>query len=156
MYRLDDDQHWIYPHPHPHHPHLGPNFVVSPIGRGPKGPKGDPLKYSDMTEEEKNDLASRVGKVDIIANYQVFSDTLDLDEAKNTINPGFGAPLAGSIYTMEVNGLTVPADEFTVDTTTGVLSFNQIVGGALNDKIVVRRIDFVTEQPEDPAEELYS
>lgn len=31
--------------------------IVSPVGNGPKGEKGDPLTYSDLTDDDKLDLA---------------------------------------------------------------------------------------------------
>lgn len=149
MYRIDDDQHWHYPPPHPHHPHLGPNFVVSPIGRGPKGPKGDPLKYSDMTEAEKNELAGRVGYVDVIADYQVYRKSIALDEVVNSVNPGFGPASSGSIHFVEVNGLNLPDNAFSVNQANGEISGLQITGGALGDEIVVRRLTFETQSQPD-------
>lgn len=153
MYRIDDHQHWGYPHPHPHMPLLGPNFVVSPIGRGPKGPQGDPLKYSDMTEAEKNDLASRVGHVDVIADYQVYRKSIALDEVVNSIDPLFGPASPGSIHFIEVNGLSLPDNAFSVNPATGVISGLQITGGPLGDEIVVRRLTFETQSQADESEQ---
>lgn len=151
MYRLDDHQHWHYPHHHHH------NTIISAVGRGPQGPKGDPLTYAEMTDAEKDDLASRVGVVQPTATYMEYTITLEYTDdgqghitaqVLNTLTPPWDPPTAGSVYLVDVNGLTLPDDAYSVHSSTGIITFtNSITAGPWDDTVTVRRIDFQATEP---------
>jgi hypothetical protein len=126
---LTDEQRWVYPHWHPWYnniPHrrfmpfpgrpMGDESyrhatILSMLGRGPKGPQGDPFTYDDLTQAQIRELAAYFGRVGI----ERIMREVAINSSNNT---GFGLTEeagitlgAGDILYVFINGLLTQAYE---------------------------------------------
>lgn len=124
MNNINDEQRWVYPHRHPWFPQnqydrfmpfpgrpMGDESyrhttVLSFLGRGPKGAKGDPLTYDKMSETDKYDLVSKLAGA--VGTVEDFSATKNEAVSSNgsVVFSGMDAS-EGDIIFVFVNGVLI-------------------------------------------------
>lgn len=134
MDNFTDEQRWVYPHWHPwfnQNPHrrfmpfpgrpMGDESyrhatIISIMGRGPKGPKGDTFAYEDLTESDIANLANHFGKVLISRKNKEFD--IDSTNNKRLDVSSMGIDPVNSFIYVYINGLMTY--DFLFETVEGV------------------------------------
>lgn len=163
MNNINDEQRWVYPHPHPWFPQNQHNrfmpfpgrpmgdesyrhaTVLSFLGRGPKGAKGDTFTYDDMTAADKADLVSYLaGATGRIEEYSFTSDsTLDSYDV-----PGMDVDPAVDILFVYVNGIMLSSSEYRVENGNHIVFTNGVQYNGLQNEFLIRILRFEASSPD--------
>lgn len=163
MNNINDDQRWVYPHRHPWFPQNQYNrfmpflgrpmgdesyrhaTVLSFLGRGPKGAKGDTFTYDDMTPADKANLVRYLaGATGSIEEYS-FTSNSDLDSydvQDMDVDP------AVDILFVYVNGIMLSTSEYRVENGNHIVFTNGVQYNGLQNEFLIRILRFEASSPE--------
>lgn len=125
MVEFNDNQYWDYPHMHHLHPVNRPMpsistvgddseydaFVLSSVGTGPKGDKGDPTYFDDLTDEQ---LAKIYQEASFVGNKSIDAVVTTTGTSTSNITIPFDYDDFDMLF-IDVNGLDLSeGDDYTI------------------------------------------
>ena len=164
MPEFNDNQYWMYPHKHPVFPqdpamHFMPYparpmgdestrhaTVLSMIGRGPKGVKGDTFTYDDMTPADKADLVSYLAGA--AGSIEEHSFTSDSDLGSYDV-PDMDVDPAVDILFVYVNGIMLSDSEYRVENGNHIVFTNGVQYNGIQNEFLIRILRFEASSPEE-------
>lgn len=159
MNKINDDQRWVYPHWHPYfpqdpHPRFTPYpgrpmgdesyrhaTVLSFLGRGPKGAKGDTFTYDDMTPADKADIVQYLAGA--TGSVEDFSFSSMEAVSSHTIE-GMDIDSSVDIVFVYVNGILTT--DFTIEGDT-ITFTNGVSASSLGNDFLIRVLRFEATSP---------
>lgn len=157
MNNINDEQRWVYPHPHPWFPQNQHNrfmpfpgrpmgdesyrhaTVLSFLGRGPKGAKGDTFTYSDMTPADKADLVSHLAGA--AGSIEEHSFTSDSDLSSYDV-PDMNVDTSVDILFVYVNGLMLSSSEYRIESGNHITFTNGVQYNGIQNEFLIRILRF--------------
>lgn len=163
MHEINDDQRWIYPMLRPTFPqdpgrHFMPFFsrpmgdenyqhttVLSFMGRGPKGAKGDTFTYNDMTPADKANLVSYLAGA--TGSIEEHSFTSDSNLSYYDV-PDMNVDTSVDILFVYVNGIMLSGSEYRIENGNHIVFTNGVQYNGLQNEFLIRILSFEASSPE--------
>ena len=163
MNNINDEQRWVYPHPHPWFPQNQHNrfmpfpgrpmgdesyrhaTVLSFLGRGPKGAKGDTFTYDDMTAADKADLVGYLAGA--TGSVEEHSFTANSNLSYYDV-PNMDVDTSVDILFVFVNGIMLSNSEYSIENGNRIVFTNGVQYNGIQNEFLIRILRFEASSPE--------